>query len=125
MTSVNTKAVTIKLNATGDLEFGRDSWYGWGPFKAKLNDDKSLVFRGPDSTDQVVGIKSNDRGDFYQIQMGGGVAFATVVDHEQYGRYLRIRLGNKVALPEAVMAKMAGPKGVSKPAAAPSGGSIW
>lgn len=106
------KGKVIKLNLMGDGTYGRDSWFSYGPFKAKVNDDKSLTIGLPDAEPQVCPVSTNEHGDYYKVNMLGGIAFATVYDSEQYGKYVRLKLGDKVVLPEAVQAKIAyKPKG--------------
>ena len=99
------KQVSIKLDVTGEGEFGRDTWYGWGPFKAKLDGD-NLQLGLPDTDVQVCTPASNDYGTYYTFNIGGGKGFASVINHEKYGTYLRLRLGDKVTLPSTVVDKM-------------------
>lgn len=120
------KQLSIKLNKNDDGTYSRDSWYGYGPFAAKVNDDGSVAFKGPDGEAQVGTTKSNEYGEYHEVKLNGGVAFLSVKNY-QGTEYMRLGLGNKVALPDEVKAKMAGPKG--KPqgggSAKPAAGAIW
>lgn len=104
------KSVTIKLEPTGDTSFGRESYYvkDFGPFKANLNDDSTLTVACLGDQPQICPKKTNDKGDYWMFDILGGKAFASIVDHEKYGRYLRVRLGDNVKLPSEVAEKVSG-----------------
>lgn len=95
----------IKLKLQGEDTFGRDSWYGWGPFKAKVNDDDSLTITVPGEDPQIIPVASNDYGPYWTVNLAEGKAFARIVDHEKYGTYLRLKLSDQVNLPAEVAAK--------------------
>jgi hypothetical protein len=122
------KAISIKLEVAGENKFARESWYGLGPFTAQLNDDQSLALGIPNSDVQICTPAQNDYGTYYMFNIGGGKGFASVVDHEKYGKYLRLRLGDKVELPASVVEKMnfkpGKAAGSKKPAAATNTG-FW
>lgn len=121
------KSLSIKLNKVSDGKYERDSWYGIGPFKTTLNDDGSLGVVIPGQDTQICTPSENDYGTFWTLSLGGGKAFASVVDHDQYGHYMRIKLGNEVKLPDSVMEKINyRPGGAKKTAPKKSGGNaVW
>lgn len=102
------KAPVIKLNPTEDGIFERESYYGLGPFKAKVNDDDSLTLGIPNQEPEICTPSENEHGQYWMFNIYGGKGFASVVNHEKYGRYLRLRLGNGVELPPEVTAKLNG-----------------
>lgn len=119
------KPLTIKLEVNGD-GFERESWYGLGPFTAKQGEDESLTVGIPQHDVQIVPVQSNDYGKYWVLNMGQGKAFATIIDHEKYGKYLRLKLSDDVVLPAEVMEKINyKPKKSGKGAAKSSGGNLW
>lgn len=120
------KKLSVKLNKNEDGTFSRDSWYGWGPFASKFNDDGSVSFKGPDGEPQVGVEKTNDYGKYYQVTVNGGTAFLSMNEY-QGTPYMRLGLGDKVAIPDEVKAKLSGPpKGTKSGAKAkPTAGAIW
>ena len=99
------KGSVIKIDLKQDGTYQRDSWYGIGEFKAKVNEDKTLTVGLPDHDVQVCPLATNDVGEYYSVKAFGGNGFATLVDNE-YGKYLRIKLGDNVKLPAAVVEKI-------------------
>lgn len=102
----NKKALVIKLEQGDEGKFSRDSWFGIGPFSANLNDDGSLSVSIPGEDVQIVTPSSNDFGEYWMVNLGGGKAFASVVNHDTYGTYMRIKLGKDVKLPASVQEKI-------------------
>lgn len=100
------KPVSIKLNVGENGIYERETWYGWGPFKAKVNDDETLTIQVPDTDAQICTPETNEYGTYYKVNFCGGTAFASVIDHEKFGNYLRLRLGDKCVLPTEVVEKM-------------------
>jgi len=123
------KQVSIKLDQTTDGVFQRDLWYGYGPFHAKINEaDEALSLALPNEDVQVLVPASNEYGKYYVFNIGGGKGFASIINHEKYGTYLRLRLGDKVELPAAVVEKMNyKPKGANSaaPIEAPKSQEFW
>lgn len=121
------KAISIKLEVSGENQFSRESWYGMGPFKGQLNDDESLTLGVPGSDPQICTPAQNDYGTYYMFNIGGGKGFASVVNHDKYGKYLRLRLGDKVELPASVLEKMnfKPGKGAGKKPAASTNTGFW
>lgn len=118
------KALTIKLEAGDEGKYSRDSWYGIGPFTASNNDDGSLSVAVPGMPVQVCTKATNDFGDYWTVEIGGGKAFASLVDHATYGKYMRIKLGNNVKLPESVQEKI-NYKPKAKAPAAKASADLW
>ena len=102
---------TIKLNPT-EGGYARDSWFGLGPFKAKINEtDKSLTIQVADQEPEIVAAQEGKFGDYFTINFLDSKAFVDEYESKGYGTYIRIKLFEEVTLPEDVQAKMAGPKG--------------
>lgn len=100
------KSISIKLADRDGDAWVRESWYSYGPFKVKFNDDKTATIGLPDTDVQIVPEQTNDYGAYYAAKFLGGTVFLSLVDHEKYGKYARIRLGNNVELPAKVQEKM-------------------
>lgn len=105
---MTTKSTVIKLNPADDGTFRRYAYYGLGPFKAKINDDESLTLGIPDQEPEICTPAENEHGQYWMFNIYGGKGFASVVNHEKYGTYLRLRLGKDVQLPPEVVAKIKG-----------------
>lgn len=99
-------ATSIKLELSGDNSFSREAWYGWGPFTAKVNDDDSLTIQVPENDPQILPLQTNEVGNYWTVNIAGGKAFASVIEHEKYGTYMRLKLGKNVELPASVAEKV-------------------
>lgn len=120
------KALTIKLEVSdNENQFGRESWYGVGPFASKINDDGSLALKSPGQDTQIVTPSENKYGTYWTVNLFGGKCFASVMDHEKYGRYMRIKLGNSVELPAEVKEKISYKPKAKKSAPKKASVDLW
>ena len=120
------KPLVIKIPVVGKskTEFSRDAWFGYGPFKGKVNADGSLKIKLGDADSQTLTSATTEYGPYFMADFLGGKAFVTEVQHEKYGHYLRLKLTDDVVLPDETLAQIAGPNkaanaGQAKEAAAP------
>jgi hypothetical protein len=120
------KALSVKLQDKDGDAWTRESWYGYGPFKVKFNDDDTATIGLPDTDVQIAPKQTNDYGDYFVAKFLGGTVFVSRVSHEKYGNYVRIKLGNTVELPSAVLEKIAyKPKASSGARAKPTAKAVW
>ena len=103
----------IKLEAI-EGGYGRESWWGIGPIKAKINEaDESLSFKFANQDVEIVPPKEGQYGNYYTVSFLNSKAFVDLYKSKDYGTYMRVSLFNDVELPAEVVEKMKGTK--SKP----------